>query len=189
LPDRALSDAVAGATSRRGFLARAGRVLAAIAGGGVAAAALDATEADAFHFCGHTYTTGSCPHPTGLPRVDAHGYPLRAADGAPVDDLGRPVDAQGRPLDAHGQLLRDPDGVPLPPAPRTRVCDGAARRYGFRAYIDGAWYRCCNGHVRKLIDCCGYVRTRVNGDAALVGYCYAGRHVFCVQYFDTKVPC
>ena len=28
-----------------------------------------------------------------------------------------------------------------------------------------------------------------SGDAALTGYCYAGRKVFCVMYFQTKVPC
>ena len=189
MADRGLSDAVVGATSRRGFLARVGRVVLAAAGGSAIAAAVATPEAEGFHFCGHTYTTGSCPHPTGLPRIDAHGFPLRAFDGAPVDDLGRPIDAQGRPVDAHGRVLHDADRVPLPPAPRTRVCEGAARAYGFRAHIDGAWYRCCNGHVRKLTDCCGYVRNRINGDAALTGYCYAGRKVFCVQYFDTKVPC
>ena len=77
----------------------------------------------------------------------------------------------------------------MPPAPRTAVCEAAAERFGFRPYHDGAWYRCCGGRVRKLIDCCGYVTHRVNGDAALTGYCYAGRHVFCVVYYDTKVPC
>ena len=41
------------------------------------------------HFCGHIYTTDSCPHPTGLPRIDARGFPLRAKDGKPVDDIGR----------------------------------------------------------------------------------------------------
>jgi hypothetical protein len=29
----------------------------------------------------------------------------------------------------------------------------------------------------------------VNGDEALVGYCYPGRHVFCVQYYETMMPC
>ena len=28
-----------------------------------------------------------------------------------------------------------------------------------------------------------------NGDAALTGYCYGGRNVFCVQYYETNVPC
>jgi hypothetical protein len=114
------SEAVAGATSRRGFLARTGRLLLGLAGGGYVLGAIRAQQAEAFHFCGHIYTTGSCPHPTGLPRIDANGFPLRAADGEPVDDLGRPVDKLGRPVDAHGKLLRDPDGNPLPPAPRTR---------------------------------------------------------------------
>src|ERR671935_1267112 len=121
-----LSESVAEATSRRGFLARVGRLLLAVSGGGFVAAALKAERAEAFHFCGHIYTTGSCPHPTGLPRIDRFGFSLRASDGHPVDDLGRPVDTGGRPVDAKGNLLLDPDGNPLPPAPRTRICDVAA---------------------------------------------------------------
>ena len=184
-----LSETIAGASSRRGFLARTGRLLVGLAGGGFVLEAMRAQKAEAFHFCGHIYTTGSCPHPVGLPRIDAKGYPLRAVDGRPVDDLGRPVDRLGRPVDAKGALLRDPDGNPLPPATRTRVCQAAARDHGFRAYHDGAWYRCCGGHIRKLVDCCGYVRRRINGDYALTGYCYRGRKVFCVMYYDTKTHC
>jgi hypothetical protein len=88
-----------------------------------------------------------------------------------------------------GVVLRAPDGEPLPNAPRTRVCDAAVARFNFEPYVDGAWYRCYDGHIRKLIDCCGSVTTRINGDAALTGYCYSGRRVFCVLYYDTKVPC
>src|SRR3954447_20473580 len=167
-----LSDAVVSTSSRRGFLARAGKLLLAASGTGVIAAALKADRAEAYHFCGHIYTTGSCPHPVGLPRIDRNGFPLRAADGTAVDDLGRTVDALGRPVDAEGELLLDPDGNPLPQAPRTRVCSAAGREFGFRPQIDGAWYRCCGGHVRKLVDCCGAVHKRINGDAALTGYCY-----------------
>jgi hypothetical protein len=184
-----LSEHIAGASSRRGFLARTGRLLLGITGGGFVLGALRAQQAEAYHFCGHIYTTGSCPHPTGLPRVDAKGFPLRAVDGKPVDDLGRTIDKLGRPVDARGNLLLDPDGNPLPPGPRTRVCQKAGSEFDFHGQIDGAWYRCCNGHVRKLIDCCGYVRDRINGDAALTGYCYSGRHVFCVMYYDTKIKC
>ena len=150
---------------------------------------MKAERAEAFHFCGHIYTTGSCPHPVGLPRIDRRGYPLRASDGKPVDDLGRPIDASGRPVDAQGRVLLDPDGRPLPAAPRTRVCVRAAELHEFKAYTDGAWYRCCGGHIRKLVDCCGYVSRRINGDAALTGYCYAGRKVFCVTYYDSNVKC
>jgi hypothetical protein len=39
------------------------------------------------------------------------------------------------------------------------------------------------------MDCCTRGRRRINGDAALHGYCYAGRRVFCVMYYDTKIPC
>jgi hypothetical protein len=192
MPDRAkrrLSDALAGGTSRRGFLARtSGWLLAAATG----AAALQAgtEDAEAYHFCGHTYTTASCPHPTGIPRVDIHGYPLRSLDGTPVDDLGRPIDRHGHPLDEQGRRLTDLDGRPLPRAPRTRICqDGIPDRYGFATQVDGSWYRCCGGTVRRLMDCCGYHQTRINGDTALTGYCYSGRRVFCVMYFQTKVPC
>jgi len=184
-----LSDALATGTSRRGFLARAGGWLVATATGSAALAA-GAEDADAFHFCGHTYTTASCPHPTGIPRIDRKGYPLRHRDGKPVDDLGRPVDKQGRPVDRRGRLLRDPDGRPLAPAPRSRVClDAIPERYGHEVHVDGSWYRCCGGKVRRLMDCCSYSTRRINGDAALHGYCYAGRYVFCVMYYQTEVPC
>ena len=187
--EHGFTETVAAATSRRGFLARTARFLLATTGASAVAAALEAQRADAFHFCGHIYTTGSCPHPTGLPRIDASGFPLRAEDGVPVDDLGRPIDAHGRPLGENGKPLLAPNGEPLPPAPRTRVCESAGEQFGFKPFIDGAWYRCCNGHIRKLVDCCGAVGRRINGDAALTGYCYGGRRVFCVQYFDTKIKC
>ena len=99
------------------------------------------------------------------------------------------MDKLGRPVDARGDLLRDPDGNPFPAAPRTRVCAAAGREFKFRGQVDGAWYRCCGGHIRKLVDCCGYVRNRINGDYALTGYCYSGRKVFCVMYYETKIKC
>ena len=146
-------------------------------------------EAEAYHFCGHIYTTDSCPHPTGLPRIDHAGFPLRARDGHRVDDLGRLVDKHGRPVSGKGKLLRDADGRLLPVATRTKVCKAVERRFGFAAQVDGAWYRCCKGHVRKLVDCCADHDRRINGDKALTGYCYGGRKVFCVMFFQTKVPC
>jgi hypothetical protein len=181
-----IADAVAAGSSRRGFLARVGAAVISAAGVG---AVVRPGEAEAFHFCGHIYTTDSCPHPTGLPRIDSNGFPLKAASGRAVDDLGRYVDANGAPVDDDGKPLLDADGNPLPPATRTRVCQVAAAENGFKAYHDGAWYRCCGGHVRKLVDCCGYTKKRINGDASLAGYCFKGRHVFCVMYFQTKIPC
>jgi hypothetical protein len=166
-------------------------VLLLAAGGSAVGSVVKPGEAEAFHFCGHIFTTDSCPHPTGLPRVDAKGFALRARDGRPVDNLGRLVDQQGRPVDERGELLEDPDGRPLPPAPRTRLCLDQVREHfgGLRTWVDGAWYRCCGGRVRKLIDCCSYGPRRINGDRGLTGYCYAGRSVFCVMYYDTKIPC
>jgi hypothetical protein len=187
--ERAL-DRLAGNTSRRGFLARMGGALTAAAAGSMVAKAVKPGEAEGYHFCGHIFTTDSCPHPAGsaLPRIDGNGFPLHP-DGTPVDDLGRRVNGQGEPLSDKGEALRDPDGRPLPPAPRTRVCDATAKKFGISTQVDGGWYRCCGGHVRKLVDCCSPSDRRINGDAALEGYCYRGRKVFCVMYFQTKVPC
>src|SRR5262245_60783180 len=178
-------------TSRRGFLARVGGALMAAAGGGaVVRAVIPPGDAEAFHFCGHTFTAGS-PPPAGAPRprIGAHGVPIRAHDGMPVDDSGRPVDEAGRPVNDSGELLRDADGRPLPPRPRKKLCqDITSERFGFHTTVDGGWYRCCGGKVRKLTDCCAHHRRRINGDAALTGYCYSGRKVFCVMYYETKVP-
>ncbi|MFN2612600.1 MAG: twin-arginine translocation signal domain-containing protein [Solirubrobacterales bacterium] len=189
LDDENKLEALAGNTSRRGFLARLGAGLLAASGGSVIGSLVQPGDADSFHFCGHTYTTGSCPHPAGLPRIDSRGYPLRPSDGVPIDDLGRPTDDLGRPIDGDGRLLLEPDGRPVPPAPRTRVCDRVRLVYGMKTSSDGSWYRCCGGKVRKLVDCCSHSSRRINGDAALTGYCFRGRKVFCVQYYDTQVPC
>jgi hypothetical protein len=183
------SEDVALSTSRRGLLSKVGAALLGAAGGSAVKAVVKPGEAEAYHFCGHIYTTDSCPHPTGLPRIDLRGLPLRAKDGKRIDNTGRIVNTKGRPIDEFGRVLRDADGAPLPIAPRTPICDQVAERYGFNTWTDGAWYRCCGGRVRKLVDCCAYSRRRINGDGSLTGYCYRGRKVFCVMYFDTKVPC
>ncbi len=177
-------------TSRRGFLARLGQGLLAASAAGTVSKLVKPGDADAYHFCGHTYTTGSCPHPSGLPRIDSRGFPLRPKDGKPIDNLGRVVNSRGEPVNSDGSVKRDPDGRRMPPAPRTKLCeDQVRRRFGFRTWVDGSWYRCCGGTVRKLADCCAYRNRRINGDAALEGYCYRGRKVFCVMYFQTSVPC
>jgi hypothetical protein len=181
-------DSLASDTSRRGFLARVGGALVAATAGGVVSKAVKPGEADAFHFCGHIFTTGSCPHPTGLPRIDARGMPLRS-DGRAIDNLGRLINSAGEPIAESGEVRTDPDGRPLPPAPRSQVCDEVGKRFNFKTWVDGGWYRCCGGQVRKLVDCCAYSNRRINGDEALRGYCFSGRKVFCVMYFQTKVPC
>ncbi len=184
-----LLDSLARNTSRRGFLARVGGAVVGIAAARTVGNFIQPGESEAFHFCGHTYTTGSCPHPSGLPRIDSHGFPLRPGDGHPIDDLGRPVNEAGLPVDDSANPQVDPDGRPLPPAPRSRVCDRVEGIYGIKTVVDGSWHRCCGGKVRKLVDCCSRSDKRVNGDASLRGYCYRGRKVFCVMYFDTKIPC
>ena len=94
-----------------------------------------------------------------------------------------PSTPAGSPVGTDGKVLRDPDGRPLPPAPRTKVCERDRRATtASPPHIDGGWYRCCGGSVRKLVDCCSTSNTRINGDQALEGYCYRGpqgllRHV------------
>src|SRR5665213_558671 len=84
--ERPLSDAVVRQSSRRSFLERLGGAVIGLAGASALTSAVLPDEADAYtNFCGHTYTTGNCPAPTGLPRIDRQGYPLRAHDGVPVD--------------------------------------------------------------------------------------------------------
>ena len=168
-----------------------GAALIALAGARTVARGVLPDEADAYtNFCGHTYTTGNCPHPTGLPRVDRHDYPLRASDGHPVDDLGRPIERAG--LSAS---TRTASGCSNRTASRwrrrrdRRSAPPPASEHGLKLSNDGSWYRCCGGRVRRMRDCCGYTSVRINGDAALTGYCYAGRKVFCVQYYETMVPC
>jgi hypothetical protein len=176
--------------TRRSFLGRLGAAMLGIVGGSAVAAAVRPEDASAYHFCGHIFTTGSCPSPYRLPRIDRKGYPLRPRDGKPVDNLGRLVNTNGYPVDERGRRLTGPDGRPLPKGPRTRICNEWVReRYGINARIQGSWYRCCNDQIRKLVDCCSKSRRRINGDAALRGYCYAPRNVFCVMYYDTGLPC
>lgn len=176
-------------SSRRSFLQTASAAVAALTAGRMVGSLVAPGDADAFHFCGHIYTTDGCPHPTGLPRIDRNGFALRAKDGRRVDDIGRLIDDEGAPIDEAGRRLLDPDGRPQPPATRTRVCTAAGKRYKITVRTDGAWYRCCNGHVRKLQDCCTTSARRINGDRGLRGYCYGKRRVFCVMYYQTKVPC
>jgi hypothetical protein len=193
---RGLSHRLASRATRRSFLAGVAGGVLALVGARPAEARLaplrgtQRTKAGWFGFCGHTWTTGSCPSPFTLPRVDALGFPVRPSDGLPVDNLGRVVNALGSPVDTAGAPLLGPDGSALPRAPRTRICeDWVPERHGVQTVVQGAWYRCCNNQIRKLADCCSTSRVRINGDASLVGYCRPGRRVFCVMYVDTGVPC
>jgi hypothetical protein len=188
---RGLSTRLASGLTRRSFLGRMGAAMLALTGGGAVAAAVRPETSEAFHLCGHIWTTGSCPSPLGMPRIDGHGYPLRPSDGKPIDNLGRIVNASGYAVDADGDRLRGPDGQALPAAPRTRLCEEWVReRFGHRdAVTQGTWFRCCNGQIRKLVDCCSVSSRRINGDASLVGYCWNGKRVFCVMYYDSGLQC
>ena len=168
-----LSVAIAQRTSRRSFLGKLGAGVVALTGGPFVAAALRPDRAEAYHICGHTYTTDSCPHPyRPLTRVDKYGYPLHPKYGYPVDDRGR--------------IYKSKDQK------RSLTCqEMVPRKYPFvkNPHYGGGWSRCCSGRVRRIADCCSYSRTRINGDASTVGYCYNGTRVFCIGYRDTNVRC
>lgn len=160
-------------TSRRSFLGRVGRGLVALAGGAFAASAMDGERAEAFHICGHIFTTGSCPHPFHpQTRIDRFGYPVHPKHGYPVDDQGALYTSRSQK--------------------RSKVCEGlVAERYRHTrpVVLEGTWSRCCGGRVRVIVDCCSRSRTRINGDASLIGYCHRGRRVFCITYRESKVRC
>jgi hypothetical protein len=164
---------LANKTTRRSFLGRIGQGVVALAGGSMVAVALRPERAEAYHICGHTYTTGSCPHPySPQSRVDKYGFPLHPVYGYPVDD-------GGRIYKSHHQT-------------RHKMCEQLVpMRYPYTGHPrqGGGWTRCCNGRLRRIYDCCSYSDRRINGDAAVTGYCYNGRKVFCIGYRELTTRC
>ena len=164
---------LAARTGRRSFIGRLGAGFVALVGGPFVAVALSPSRVEAHHICGHTYTTGSCPHPYAPhTRIDKAGYPVHPKYGYPVDDRGR--------------LYKSRDQK------RRKVCEQVVRkRYPFTGYpvLQGGWSRCCGGQIRRIVDCCSYSATRINGDGSLTDYCYSRRRVFCITYRDTNIPC
>jgi hypothetical protein len=164
---------LAARTSRRSFIGRVGKGFVALVGGSFVAAALAPDRAEAHHVCGHTFTTGSCPHPfSPHTRIDRNGYPLHPKYGYPVDDRGEIYSKRSQK--------------------RSKICQEVVpRRYPHvnNPRYGGGWSRCCNGRIRHISDCCSYSRTRINGDASVTGYCYKGRRVFCIAYRDLNTRC
>lgn len=167
------SSSLATRTTRRSFLGRIGIGVVAAAGGPFVVAALKPERAEAYHICGHTYTTNSCPHPySPLSRVDKYGYPIHPK-------YGYKLDVNGDPYTSRNQTIK-------------KMCEETVKeRYPYvrDPAQGGGWSRCCSGRVRRIYDCCGYTATRINGDGAVTGYCYRGKRVFCVGYRDLNVRC
>jgi hypothetical protein len=168
-----LSVGLAARSSRRSFLGRLGAAAVALAGGRFVAEALVPERAEAHHICGHLYTTKSCPHPySPLTRIDRYGYPVHPKDGYPVDD--------------HGDIYVSREQS------RRKTCQQVVPdRYPYTGHpkFGGGWSRCCHGRIRHIQDCCSYSDKRINGDAAVTGYCYGGRKVFCIAYRELDIAC
>jgi hypothetical protein len=160
-------------TSRRSFFGKLGTGVVALAGGSLVAAALRPSRAEAYHICGHTYTTGSCPHPfSPATRIDKYGKPLHPTYGYPIDD--------------HGRIYKSRKQS------RRRTCQVIVpEKYPYTGHptFGGGWSRCCYGRVRRIYDCCSYSTTRINGDGSVTGYCYSGRRVFCIAYRELTTRC
>ncbi len=110
MPTGAGAASARAADEPRGFLGRVGRGVVALAGGSLVATALAPERAEAHHICGHTFTTGSCPHPYApLSRTDRYGFPVHPTYGYPVDDRGK--------------LYRDPATQE-----RSKTCEQTSRR-------------------------------------------------------------
>jgi hypothetical protein len=167
------STGLAARSSRRSFLGRLGASAVALAGGRFVAEALAPERAEAHHICGHTFTTKSCPHPYApFTRVDRFGYPVHPRYGYPVDDDGEIYTSREQR--------------------RRRICQQVVPdRYPFTGHptYGGGWSRCCGGRIRRIKDCCAYTDTRINGDAAVRGYCHGGRNVFCIGYQELDIRC
>jgi hypothetical protein len=145
----------------------------ALAGGGLVASTLAPERAEAHHICGHTFTTGSCPHPYApFSRTDTFGWPLHPTYGFPVDD--------------QGSVYLSRDQV------RHKTCEQFVHmKYPFvrNPRYGGGWTRCCGGRLRHINDCCSRSRRRINGDGAVRGYCPSGLFVFCITYRDLTRKC
>ena len=150
---RTTSVELASRTSRRSFLGRLGVGIVALVGGPYVAAALRPERAEAYHICGHTYTTDSCPHPyRPLSRVDKYGYPVHPKYGYPVDDNGDIYKSKRPDPTAHvsGGRRRE---VPV------------HRQSSLRRRMEPV----LRGRIRRIADCCSYSRRRINGDASVTG--------------------
>ncbi len=165
---------LASRVSRRGFLGRVGMGVVALAGGGFVASTLAPGRAEALHICGHTYTTGSCPHPFApLSRTNKYGWPLHPTYGYPVDEDGGPY-------------------VDPPTQTRRKTCQQEVPLvYPFvkDPHYGGGWTRCCSGRLRHIQDCCSKTKFRINGDLGVGGYCPSGLRVFCITYRELNQTC
>ena len=156
---RCLSESVAGSAARgAGFLARTGRLLVGARRRRPRAGARCAPRRPRPSTSAATSTRPARARiPSGLPRIDAQG--LSAARGRrQAGRRPRPRRRQARPARRRQgrRCCATPTAARCRRRRARRVCTRRPR-VRLPPQIDGAWYRCCGGHVRKLVDCCGYV--------------------------------
>src|SRR3954469_18603469 len=106
---RSLSTRLASGMTRRSFLGRMGGAVLAATGGAAVAAAVEPEQSEAFHLCGHIWTTGPCPQPAPAP-------PLRR----PLLDAGLLAEPARAPADRQERLSAPPERRPPDRQPWSR---------------------------------------------------------------------
>ena len=185
-------DSLAGDTSRRGFLARVGAALVAGTAGGVVAKVVKPGDAGRLHELLRPHLHDRLVHPPARP---AAGRLARLSDPPRRRQAGRqhrPAGEQARDCRSthDGSLMRDPDGLPaaagaadqdLQARPRQSTDSRPIRRAPGTGAAGGP--SASSGTAAP---------TTTGGSTATPpcsGYCYGGRKVFCVTYYQTHVPC
>ena len=179
-----------GDTSRRGFLARVGAAMTAVTAGGVGREGGEAGRGRRLPLLrshlhdrlvpapdracrGSTGAATRCAPPTDS-RSTTSGGAVNGRGSRSTTTATRfatPTAARCRPRRGPGSARR----------PRAST---ASRPRSTAAGIAAAAARSASSSTAAPTH-----DKRINGDAALEGYCYRGRKVFCVMYFQTKVPC
>ena len=173
--------------------ARVGAAVLAASAGATVAAAVSPEEAEALRLLRPHVDDRLLPAPVrSLPRIDRARLPAAAAATA-----GRSTTSAGW---STATACRS---TSRPPAARPRRRAAAARRRArgsartgcasatasTRA-LQGAWYRCCGGQIRKLVGLLLDSRRRAStATPPCAATATARRKVFCVTYRDTGVPC
>ena len=159
---RGRSTGIASSSSRRGFLARVGKGMAALTA------------------AGRGLEAGRARRGRRLPLLRPHLHDrLLPASARAVGAADRPRRLPGRALDGQADRQPRPAGqrarasrstptatrsaIPTAARCRRRRARSSARRASTASSasapsVDGGWYRCCGGQVRKLVDCCSTQR-------------------------------
>ena len=185
-----IADAVASASSRRGFLSKVGAAVMGVAGARDHRIARGAGRGRGVPLLrAHLLRLIRDRTPPGCRGSTRAGSRSGRATGAGWTTSVCYIDAAGGPVDDDGFAAAGRRRH----AAAERVADSRVRRRGRGLRLPALrgrrlvsllrWPRTQAGRLLR------HVRDRINGDKALKGDRYQGRKVFCVMYYETKVKC